>query len=116
MEAANRASKRRRTSKETQKFHGEPKEGDEEEHQEEEERVADGNSAPLTIGLSDDVGRNKSPVVVFAHGAGAPSSSDWMMRSHSLHLQSVSICVHMHLFLILIRDFFADGRRCCSTR
>lgn len=23
-----------------------------------------------------------SPVVIFAHGAGAPSSSDWMLRFH----------------------------------
>ena len=23
---------------------------------------------------------NKAPVVVFAHGAGAPSSSEWMLR------------------------------------
>ena len=40
MVAANRASKRRRTSSETQKFHGEPKEGYEEEHQGEDETVA----------------------------------------------------------------------------
>lgn len=28
-------------------------------------------------------GKKMSPVVVFAHGAGAPSSSDWMIRSSS---------------------------------
>lgn len=28
--------------------------------------------------------KKMSPVVVFAHGAGAPSSSDWMIRSSSL--------------------------------
>ena len=27
---------------------------------------------------------SSSPVVVFAHGAGAPSSSDWMLRLFSL--------------------------------
>nr|GEY68383.1 KAT8 regulatory NSL complex subunit 3 [Tanacetum cinerariifolium] len=27
---------------------------------------------------------NNSPVVVFAHGAGAPSSSDWMIRWKNL--------------------------------
>jgi len=26
-----------------------------------------------------------SPVVIFAHGAGAPSSSDWMLRFHFLY-------------------------------
>ncbi|KAG8490776.1 hypothetical protein CXB51_013948 [Gossypium anomalum] len=32
----------------------------------------------LEINIAQD---NASPLVVFAHGAGAPSSSDWMIRS-----------------------------------
>ncbi|KAJ0482678.1 putative KAT8 regulatory NSL complex subunit 3/Testis-expressed sequence 30 protein [Helianthus annuus] len=31
-----------------------------------------------SVKISDN---NNSPVVVFAHGAGAPSSSEWMIRS-----------------------------------
>ncbi|CAI9094287.1 OLC1v1029999C1 [Oldenlandia corymbosa var. corymbosa] len=75
MVEARRSSKRRRTSGETQKFHEERKEEEEEQQQ----SAKDDTRKPLTAGLSDNVGRNKSPVIVFAHGAGAPSSSDWMI-------------------------------------
>jgi hypothetical protein len=34
------------------------------------------------IEASAPLPKQMSPVVIFAHGAGAPSSSDWMLRSH----------------------------------
>ena len=33
-----------------------------------------------TSGLSSPSPEKMAPVLVFAHGAGAPSSSDWMVR------------------------------------
>lgn len=35
-------------------------------------------------GTNENDKSSTSPVVVFAHGAGAPSSSDWMLRLFSL--------------------------------
>ncbi|KAH0741867.1 hypothetical protein KY290_034910 [Solanum tuberosum] len=58
-----RASKRRRT---VQKEEAE----DRKVQQVEEEKEAEVNGSS----------KEKSPVVVFAHGAGAPSTSDWMIR------------------------------------
>lgn len=70
MVSATRASKRRRTS--GQNLHNDPKEQTEEEGRE--ETTAD--SSASVKGKKD----SSSPVIVFAHGAGAPSSSDWMVR------------------------------------
>lgn len=43
----------------------------------EDEDSGDEKSSSLPLALEET-----SPVVVFAHGAGAPSSSEWMIRSH----------------------------------
>ncbi|KAI3828788.1 hypothetical protein L1987_02898 [Smallanthus sonchifolius] len=40
--------------------------------------------------ISDDNSINNSPVVVFAHGAGAPSSSEWMIRWKNLLTDSLN--------------------------
>ncbi|XP_027085595.1 uncharacterized protein [Coffea arabica] len=65
-----RASKRRRTS--SQSLENDPKEQNAEEWREE----MTVNTSASVKGKKD----NSSPVIVFAHGAGAPSSSDWMVR------------------------------------
>ncbi|XP_027182832.1 KAT8 regulatory NSL complex subunit 3 [Coffea eugenioides] len=65
-----RASKRRRTS--SQSLENDPKEQNAEEGREE----TTVNTSASVKGKKD----NSSPVIVFAHGAGAPSSSDWMVR------------------------------------
>ena len=39
------------------------------------------NQTKADIDADDTSAEKLSPVVVFAHGAGAPSSSDWMIRS-----------------------------------
>ncbi|KAL0312478.1 UNVERIFIED_CONTAM: hypothetical protein Sradi_5647100 [Sesamum radiatum] len=61
-----RGSKRRRMNQ------------DERKEEEEEERTTGGG---VDEGGEKSVEKSeKIPVVVFAHGAGAPSSSDWMVR------------------------------------
>lgn len=60
-----RASKRRRTVQKEEAAEDRKKQ-----QVEEEEKEAEVNGSS----------KNKSPVVVFAHGAGAPSTSDWMIR------------------------------------
>ncbi|KAL8210055.1 hypothetical protein R6Q57_006787 [Mikania cordata] len=47
--------------------------------------VTRSQSSPVKIS-----GNNNSPVVVFAHGAGAPSSSEWMMRWKKLLADSLN--------------------------
>lgn len=44
------------------------------------EEITGDTSAPLPPP------EESSPLVVFAHGAGAPSSSDWMIRYNDLYL------------------------------
>lgn len=87
---AKRASKRRRTSnkEEPKEEEGrtsnkdEPKEEDDNRKgQQVEETATGGDTAKAIKVTSAEKGTNgKSPVIVFAHGAGAPSSSDWMIR------------------------------------
>ena len=77
MAPAKRASKRRRTSSQN-----EPKEEENEDQQQQGEEEAATNDTTKAIDIAPlEKGPNeKSPVIVFAHGAGAPSSSDWMIR------------------------------------
>lgn len=69
--ATTRASKRRRTN-------GNELKGEEEDKKQEE--IIDTCSGKTTEKLSTEENTGNSPLVVFAHGAGAPSSSDWMVR------------------------------------
>lgn len=46
--------------------------------------------------LSDHDNSNL-PVVVFAHGAGASSSSEWMIRLHCFN-SFIFLSVHVHVF------------------
>ncbi|KAL3499236.1 hypothetical protein ACH5RR_038329 [Cinchona calisaya] len=78
MESTTRASKRRRTS--SQSLKPEPKEVINDENLPEEEEE-DGEEMAAHIDSSEKGKKDiSSPVIVFAHGAGAPSSSDWMVR------------------------------------
>ncbi|CAI9772657.1 unnamed protein product [Fraxinus pennsylvanica] len=70
--ATTRASKRRRTNLNELK-------GEEEEDKKQEEIIETCNRKTIEK-LSTEENKGKSPLVVFAHGAGAPSSSDWMVR------------------------------------
>lgn len=83
-----RASKRRRMKQDELKA-------------EAEQRV-DGNSERSTVKTAKEAKEDESPVVVLAHGAGAPSSSDWMVRCRlppiSIYVLFLSVCVRIHLF------------------
>lgn len=74
--ASTRASKRRRKNQN---------------HEEEDQK--DDTPPPPTDHDSLEKKKNNSPVVVFAHGAGAPSSSDWMIRFHSFYIYVSRFCV-----------------------
>lgn len=80
-----RASKRRRTVQKEEAAEDRKKQ-----QVEEEEKEAEVNGSS----------KNKSPVVVFAHGAGAPSTSDWMIRSSLLY--AISLLVTCFNILIVI--------------
>ncbi|KAL2547629.1 alpha/beta-hydrolase superfamily protein [Forsythia ovata] len=69
--ASTSASKRRRTNQNELK-------GNEEDKQKEE--IIETGTRKTIENLSTGENKGKSPLVVFAHGAGAPSSSDWMVR------------------------------------
>lgn len=122
------AAKRRRTSGEDK-----PREGDEDRQlqTEEEKETATGEAIEGTNFASlEKVTDEKSPVVVFAHGAGAPSSSDWMIR-FKFFLNQIMVLI---FFIIIIIFFFlafvkyeiienfklnnntipVDGRTCCA--
>lgn len=55
----------------------------------EDKDCADEKSSSLPLALEET-----PPVVVFAHGAGAPSSSEWMIRSH---LNSLFLLLHFRI-------------------
>ncbi|CAA2965737.1 KAT8 regulatory NSL complex subunit 3 isoform X2 [Olea europaea subsp. europaea] len=69
--ATTRASKRRR-------LNGNELKGKEEDKQV--EQIMETGTGKTIEKLSTGENKGKSPLVVFAHGAGAPSSSDWMVR------------------------------------
>lgn len=98
MAPAKRAAKRRRTSGEDKS-----REGDEGRGRQREEETATGEAieARNIASLEKVANYEKSPVVVFAHGAGAPSSSDWMIRfNFFLNRIMVLIC-----FSIIFNNF-----------
>lgn len=69
------------------------------EHEDEDPKDSSATATVKTIesspnGTENDKKKKMSPVVVFAHGAGAPSSSDWMIRWKGLlakELQAVEV-------------------------
>lgn len=62
-----------------------------------------------------------SPVVVFAHGAGAPSSSEWMIRSVSLLLLRPSLSSFQfsigsgNFFIVLASPLIVSSRFLCGV-
>ncbi|KAL6501752.1 hypothetical protein OROGR_026885 [Orobanche gracilis] len=78
-----RASKRRRTNQDVQ-------------HEEEEEekqslsREVGENCKNLIEKSEEEEKKDKFPVIVLAHGAGAPSSSDWMIRWKSMLAEALN--------------------------
>ncbi|KAL3844491.1 hypothetical protein ACJIZ3_001894 [Penstemon smallii] len=73
MAATKRASKRRRMNR------NEPKAEENEEELPRVEVTAENSTKTEEISEEKEK-KEKTPVIVFAHGAGAPSSSDWMIR------------------------------------
>lgn len=64
---------------------------------EKEEEKADGKKLK-SVSVDDNL-KNKSPVVVFAHGAGAPSSSAWMIRYIAVFCVYVCVCFVVNIKL-----------------
>lgn len=51
-----------------------------------------------------DISSSSSPVVIFAHGAGAPSSSDWMIRyAFVVYFFGHRLVLTFLLFFLLLR-------------
>ncbi|CAK9163053.1 unnamed protein product [Ilex paraguariensis] len=81
---ATRSSKRKRTSQ---------NEANEDKEEQNNTNTTDNTSDDLVKKKKKNTNKN-SPVVIFAHGAGAPSSSDWMIRWKDLlakALQAVEV-------------------------
>lgn len=92
--ATTRASKRRR-------LNGNELKGKEEDKQV--EQIMETGTGKTIEKLSTGENKGKSPLVVFAHGAGAPSSSDWMVRlvPFSLHVY-VRSYIDLHILMIML--------------
>ncbi|KAL6502411.1 hypothetical protein OROHE_024689 [Orobanche hederae] len=82
-----RASKRRRTNQDVQHEEEEEEEGEEKQPS---SRGVGENCENLIEKSEKEEKKEKFPVIVLAHGAGAPSSSDWMIRWKSMLAEALN--------------------------